>query len=305
MHNVNLNDVNEMKNYKNSQWIKQCEDAFAKQIGDVTDDICKNKNIRIIRLYGPSCSGKTTTARLLTSNFKRHGKRVHVISIDDFYYNRDKLRAISKAKGLSEIDYDSPDTIDCEELSEFIREIFNEDEVRSPIFDFKTGMRSGYKTIKIDDRDIFIFEGIQAVYPEVIAMFEKYESTSIYISPQREVLAGGACFEANEIRFMRRLVRDNNFRGSTPEEIFDQWDGVRSNEEINIFPYVHESKYKINSSMPYEIGILKPYLDKLLGVIDKENPHYSVAMRILERIELVEPIPSKLILNGYLYKEFV
>lgn len=305
MHNVNLNDVNEIKDYKNSQWIKQCEDAFAKQICNVTDDICKNKNIRIIRLYGPSCSGKTTTARLLTSNFRRYGKRVQVISIDDFYYDRDKLKEISEAKGLTDIDYDSPDTIDCEELKEFIREIFNEDEVRSPIFDFKTGMRSGYKTMKIDDNDIFIFEGIQAVYPNVIAMFEQYESTSIYISPQKSVLAGGACFDANEIRFMRRLVRDVNFRGSTTEDIFEQWDSVRSNEEINIFPYVHESKYKINSSMPYEVGILKPYLDKLLAKVDKENPHYDIAMRILERIKLVEPIPSKLILDGYLYKEFV
>ena len=305
MHNVNLNDVNEIKDYKNSQWIKQCEDAFAKQICDVTDDICKNKNIRIIRLYGPSCSGKTTTARLLTSNFRRYGKRVQVISIDDFYYDRDKLKEISEAKGLTDIDYDSPDTIDCEELKEFIREIFNEDEVRSPIFDFKTGMRSGYKTMKIDDNDIFIFEGIQAVYPNVIAMFEQYESTSIYISPQKAVLAGGACFDANEIRFMRRLVRDVNFRGSTTEDIFEQWDSVRSNEEINIFPYVHESKYKINSSMPYEVGILKPYFDKLLAKVDKGNPHYDIAMRILDRIKLVEPIPSKLILDGYLYKEFV
>lgn len=305
MQNINLNDVNATKDYKNSQWIKQCEEAFAKQIGDVTDDICKNKNIRVVRLYGPSCSGKTTTARLLTSNFRRYGKRAHVISIDDFYFDRDKLKEISEKKGLSDIDYDSPDTIDCDELAEFIREIFNEDEVRCPIFDFKTGKRSGYKAIKIDENDIFIFEGIQAVYPVVIAMFEKYESTSIYIAPQKEVLAGGICFDANEIRLMRRLVRDYNFRGTAPEATFGQWDSVRSNEEINIFPYVHESKYRINSSMPYEIGILKPYLDKLLSEFDSKDSHYDVARYIVERIKLVEEIPSRLILNGYLYKEFV
>ena len=213
-------NVNELKDYKNSQWIKQCEDSFAKRIAEITDDICKKGDIRVVRLFGPSCSGKTTTARLLISNFKRHGKRAHVISIDDFYYNRDKLREISEKKGLSEIDYDSPDTIDCKELEAFIEEIFNDDKVSCPIFDFKTGMRSGYKTINIDEDDIFIFEGIQAVYPIVVNMFSGRKTSSIYIAPQREILAGGVCFEANEVRLMRRLVRDHNFRNTTPEITF-------------------------------------------------------------------------------------
>lgn len=298
-------NVNELRDYKNSQWIKQCEDSFAKQISKITDDICNRGNIRVVRLFGPSCSGKTTTARLLISNFKRYGKRAHVVSIDDFFYDRDKIKEISEKKGLSEIDYDSPDTIDCDELEIFVKEIFNDDKVRCPVFDFKTGMRAGYKTMNIDDDDIFIFEGIQAVYPRVVAMFAKYETASIYIVPQREVLAGGVCFEANEIRLMRRLVRDYNFRNTAPEVTFDNWDGVRDNEEKNIFPYVEGTEYKVNSSMPYEVGILKPYLQALLRDFDKDDPHYETARYILERIERVEAIPARLILDGYLYKEFV
>ena len=302
---MDLKNKTEMKDYKNSQWIKQCEDSFAKQIYEITESIQKKGNIRVVRLYGPSCSGKTTTARLLISYFRRYGKRAHVISIDDFYYDRDYLHQLSKEKGLDGIDYDSPDTIDCAELEAFVLEIFNDNEVRCPIFDFKTGTRSGYKTMKIDENDIFIFEGIQAVYPVVVNMFAKYDTASIYIAPQREILAGGICFEANEVRLMRRLVRDYNFRGTDPETTFDHWDNVRANEEINIFPYVGESEYKVNSSMPYEVGILKPYLVKLLTDFDKKNPHYGIAKYILERISLVEEIPSNLILEGYLYKEFV
>lgn len=302
---MDIKNKAEMQDYKNSQWIKQCEDSFAKQIYDITESIVKKGNIRVIRLFGPSCSGKTTTARLLISYFRRHGKRAHVISIDDFYYNRDYLKKLSVDKGLSDIDYDSPDTIDCKELESFVKAIFNEDKVSCPIFDFKTGERSGYKTMEIDDNDIFIFEGIQAVYPVVVSLFERYDSTSIYIVPQTKIMAGGFCFEPNEIRLMRRLVRDYNFRGTIPADTFSLWDSVRDNEEKNIFPYVDASEYKVNSTMPYEVGILKPYLEKILSDFDSDDMHYKVAQYILERVALVEGISDKLILKGYLYKEFV
>ena len=294
-----------MKDYKNSQWIKNCEESFAKQIYDITEDICKKRNVRVIRLFGPSCSGKTTTARHLISFFKRFGKRAHVISIDDFFYDREYLKELSEKKGLSDIDYDSPDTIDCDELGKFVEEIFCDDKVICPIFDFKTGMRSGYKTMNIDEDDIFIFEGIQAVYPRVVDMFKNHDSASIYILPQSDILAGGVCFESNEIRLMRRLVRDYNFRNTTPDCTFANWDSVRDNEEKNIFPYVGDSDYVVNSSMPYEIGVLKPYLVALLSDFDEGDPHYLVAKNIIDRVAKAEAIPSDLILDGYLYREFV
>ena len=294
-----------MKDYKNSQWIKSCEESFAKQIYDITESIAKKQSIRVIRLFGPSCSGKTTTARHLISFFKKFGKRAHVISIDDFFYDREYLRELSIKKGLTEIDYDSPDTIDCEELGIFVEEIFSDNKVVCPVFDFKIGRRAGYKTMEIDEDDIFIFEGIQAVYPRVVEMFEKHDSASIYILPQRDILAGGECFESNEIRLMRRLVRDYNFRNTQPDVTFSNWDSVRDNEEKNIFPYVGDVDYVVNSSMPYEIGVLKPYLVALLSDFSVEDSHYKTARTILERVSRIESIPSKLILDGYLYKEFV
>lgn len=295
----------DVREYKDSQWIKSCEEAFAKSIFDIAEDIYTNRRVRVIRLFGPSCSGKTTTARHIISCFKRFGKRAHVISIDDFFYNRETLAEMSREKGLASIDYDSPDTIDCEELESFIKQIFNETTVRCPRFDFKSGMRAGYRTMTVDDDDIFIFEGIQAVYPNVVEMFGRYPTASVYIFPQKDVLSGGACFEPNEIRLMRRLVRDYNFRATDPATTFSNWDGVRDNEEKNIFPFVKNTDYTVNSSMPYEIGVLKPFLEKLLSEFDSEDAHFSIASHILERITLVEPISDKLILDGYLYKEFV
>ncbi len=297
--------LNEEKKRKNEEWIKQCEDSFAQRFYDIARDICEKRHLRIVRLFGPTCSGKTTAAQILISLFKKHGKKAHVISIDDFFYGREALLQRSREKGLKGIDYDSPDTIDCEALRRFAEEIFNSEEVHCPVFDFKEGRRTGYRTYTIDDDDIFIFEGIQANYPNVISMLSEHGSASIYIAPQEAVTAGGETFSPNELRFMRRLVRDYHFRGSSPEFTFMLWESVRANEEKNIFPYIDGTDYTVSSSMPYEIGVLKPYLCDIIGKMDKNDPHYGIAEEILRRVSGVEEIPSELILEGMLYCEFV
>ena len=295
-------DKNKMTN---EEWIRLCEDNFAKCFFDIAEDISKKRNLRIIRLFGPTCSGKTTAAQILISLFEGFGKKAHVISIDDFFYDRESLLEISRSKGFEGIDYDSPDTIDCEALKKVIEEIFEQTEVHCPIFDFKAGKCTGYRTYSIDENDIFIFEGIQANYPNVVSMLSLYGSASIYIAPQKELIADGKIFLPNELRFMRRLVRDFHFRGSSPEFTFMLWKSVRENEEKNIFPYVKGIDYTVNSSMPYEVGILKPYLENIIGHMDKNDANYPQALLILEKISGVDEISSELIKDGMLYREFV
>lgn len=295
--------ANERK-IQNSEWIKACEDSFSKRFYSIAEDIYKKRGLRIIRLFGPTCSGKTTAAEILISLFKQFGKRAHVVSIDDFFYSREELLELSREKGIEGIDYDSPDTIDLEALRTFTEEIFNSTEVHCPIFDFKEGRCVGYRTLSIDENDIFIFEGIQANYPDVISILSEHGSASIYIAPLSSVRAGTEVFEPNELRLMRRLVRDYYFRGSNPEFTFMLWESVRANEEKNIFPYV-KSDYSVDSAMEYEIGILKPYLRNILGAMDKNDGHYAKALEIINRISDVEEISSELILDGMLYREFV
>lgn len=290
---------------KQAEWIRQCEQSFAKKFFDIAEDICKRRGLRVVRLFGPTCSGKTTAAEILISLFADLGKRAHVISIDDFFYDRETLLEMTRDKGLKRLDYDSPDTIDCKELSDFVEEIFTADEVHCPIFDFTEGRRTGHRSIKIDDDDIFIFEGIQANYPNVIPMLSEHGSASVYIVPRDSVSAGGQVFEPNELRLMRRIVRDYHSRGSSPEFTMLLWESVRENEEKNIFPYVGEPDYTVSSSMDYEIGVLKPFLRDIIGRMDKNDKHYPDAVRILERIEGVEEIPAELIREGMLYCEFV
>lgn len=293
------------KNLKNAEWIKSCEDEFAHRFYSIAEDICQRRALRIVRLFGPTCSGKTTAAEILISLFGSFGKKAHVVSIDDFFYSREELLERSREKGIEGIDYDSPDTIDLELLGKFTEEIFESSTVHCPIFDFKEGKSVGYREMSIDENDIFIFEGIQANYPNVIEILSSHGSASIYIAPQRAVCAGGETFEPNELRLMRRLVRDYHFRGSKPEFTLMLWESVRANEEKNIFPYVQNSDYTVDSAMEYEIGVLKPYLRDIVDGMDKNDGRYHIAHGIMQKISCVDEISSELIVDGMLYCEFV
>ena len=138
-----------------------------------------------------------------------------------------------------------------------------------------------------------------------IELFEPYGFISVYICPQSSVETGGKIFVPNELRLMRRIVRDYNFRNADAEFTMHLWESVRQNEEKNIFPYADACVYKIDSSKPYEIGVLKPYLEKILGVIPPDSPYYKASRQILEKISDIQPISSDLIGEDSLYKEFV
>ena len=293
------------KDVKNLKWIQACEAAFAASLEKVAKELFEKENLHMVLLTGPTCAGKTTTANLLEKYFSGRGRRILPISIDDFYYDHDRLEQISKSKGLEDIDYESIDTIDFEALRAFTEEIVHSDEVHSPIFDFRKACRTGYREIKIQKGDLFLFEGIQVLYPEIMNLFAPYGVASIYIAPRRNLLTENASFSPNEIRLMRRIVRDADFRDTPPEKTFDIWEGVRRNEELNIFPYAHTCDYHIDSAMDYELGVLAPHLNELLKTVPQDSPFYSDAKAILVKLDGIEPISDELIQPGMLYKEFV
>ena len=132
-------------------------------MSSLTEQVCGEKNLKVITLSGPTCSGKTTASKKLVEAFAKHSKRINIISIDDFYYDKDLLYELSKRKGMDKVDYDSVDTIDLNSLRCVVEEIFDDEpgDVHVPVFDFVEGRRIGYKTLECTDDDIFVFEGIQ------------------------------------------------------------------------------------------------------------------------------------------------
>lgn len=288
-------------------WIAECDRRLSAELCTIAEEISRDENIKLIRLIGPTCSGKTTAANMLKERFLACGKHLHIVSIDDFYYDTDILKEMSVRNGKGKIDYDSPETIDIEALEKFVTDIFANDISYCPVFDFNLGKRSGIREMRCGEEDIFLFEGIQVLYPTVSEIFARvgHPSVEVYIAPQSSLEIGGNVFEPNEIRLMRRIVRDRKFRRTEADFTFQLWHAVRENEEKNIFPYVDDCKYSIDSTMPYEIGILKPHLKSALDALPKDSEYRDEADRIMRKIERVLPLSDSLIPKGSLYREFV
>lgn len=292
-------------NQSPKQWVDACEEAFRKRLSLVAKKIFEVDHLKIICLTGPTCSGKTTVANLLIQLIEQHAVRAHLISIDDFFYDKEVLHQRKNPNGTDTVDYESVHTLDLDTLSRFVNELAKTEVCHCPHFDFRLGKRTGYREIRCGAEDIFIFEGIQVLYPEIQALLSAYPSIGIYIEPKSVIIDKEEVFQPNEIRFLRRIVRDFNFRGTCPEETMNMWDNVRQNEETNIFPFAHQCELQIDSTMPYEIGILKPYLQKLLPTISKESKFRDTADRILKQLEKIEPLSDELLPEDSLYKEFV
>ena len=290
-------------------FVQECERSFFERLDCVSGDISENKRINIIGLTGPTCSGKTTMANILINKLNGVGKRVHVISLDDFFHDREKLDLMNKD---GEIDYDSPSTIDTGLLADCAEKILRGDRVVLPKYDFLTGKRVEGDVIDADDNDMFIFEGIQVLYPEVSSLFKNSDSyKSIYICPRSEIYVNDKLFLPNHIRFLRRLVRDYNFRGASADFTIYLWESVRRNEDKYIMPNADSCDYIIDSTLGYDINMLKPYLERILALPHSkrgnisEREYRSIADAILEEIEGVEPMSRKYLYENSLYREFI
>ncbi len=287
------------------QLVMSCDNDLEARMEDVARRVASAPNLKFIGLTGPTCSGKTTAAHKLTQILEESGKEVHVVSIDDFYYDTSYLHARVANDPNVEIDFDSEDTIDVDLLREKTESLLSCKATQMPKFDFHTGKRTEGELLIPKENDVFLFEGIQILYPKVRALLEGERYTSIYICPLSAIEVGGERFEPNDIRLMRRLVRDAIYRSSKVAFSLKLWQSVRKNEELNIFPYAHTCDEYLDSAMAYEIGMLKPYLEELLRSYPSDGPYIETAREILKKTESIDAIASSYITQNSLYKEFI
>ncbi len=287
------------------EFVRNADLRMEKQLEQVASRLLQAPEIRILGLTGPSCSGKTTAAAKLNEIFSKNGHRVHIISLDDFYYDKWALNEWAEKDPLVKIDYDSEKTIDTQRLALEAERLMLGKEAEIPRFNFRTGQREGITRIEPRAGDLFLFEGIQVLYPKVRSCLEKGGYRSIYIAPQSELILNERRFEPNELRLMRRIVRDFLFRAATPEFTVYLWESVRENEEKNIFPYVRECSVSIDSTLPYEIGMLRPYLERILCTAPKEEATLRIFQSILQKTQDVQPLSPKYLTEKSLYKEFI
>lgn len=287
------------------QFVRDCDAALERQIEEAISYIESVPDLRLLGLTGPTCSGKTTAAGKITRHLSALGLHLHVISLDDFYYDKEYLHRRAANADL-EIDYDSEKTIDIALLKEQAERLFEGKETVLPRFDFHTGNREIGERIVPTPRDVFLFEGIQVLYSNVNETLNRDGTFPvIYIAPQSSISVGGEVFEANELRLYRRLVRDFRHRSTSPEFTLFLWQSVRENEEKNIFPNVFRCSASIDSTMPCEVGLLKPYLEQILQTIPVDNAYFERAQGILKKISAVQPVRAEYMTEKSLYKEFI
>jgi len=210
-----------------------------------------------------------------------------------------------RSENADEIDFDSIDALDFDEFKRCVDDIFDDKNVRIPKFDFISGKRAGYTEFDPDLSDIYIFEGIQAIYPEITPLLNRGEGKSVYICAESGIRIDNIEFSPIEIRLMRRIVRDNNFRGASPEYTMFLWESVRRNEDKNIYPNVGNCDIRIDSTMPYEINLLVPFLVPLLESVPQNSKYRKTADDLLLKLKGIESIPQTLIPDNSLYYEFI
>lgn len=283
-------------------FVNECESRYLADVKAACD--LSLEGGRIITLCGPTCSGKTTTARILDDEFKKAGKELHSISIDDFYFDKEVLEKRSFEKG-EQLDYDSPTTIDLELFERVIEDIEDGGKVTLPKFDFSLGKRVGMEEIYVRDEDVFLFEGIQAVYPELTRLLNGHDYTSLFISVEDGLNYGGTGFSPRELRFMRRIVRDARTRGASAQFTFSLWKGVVANEDKNIYPNLEGIDFSINSTMAYEASVIKPFVMPLLFGISTDSKYKKDANDIIAKLENIPMIDSKFVPDESVFREFI
>lgn len=280
------------------EYIENCENRFKEEFTACTESLMMQEGLRFIMLSGPTCSGKTTLARMLTEALENAGHKVGFVSIDDFYFNRAELKKRDK------LDFESVSAIDLKLLSKCVASLHRYKPTKLPVYDFNTGERRGTRLYQTAPGDITVFEGIQAVYPEITSLFDKSETRSIYISVSDNACLNDEKIPGRTVRLLRRILRDYIKRSTSPDFSLKLWKSVCENEDKSINPYKDVCDYKIDSLLGYDFGVLKEPVTKLLQSV-REKDNISLANSLIALLDKVQPIPEELVPSWSLFNEFI
>ena len=305
LHVTTINDLNYIvRNHWENHLIQISEALHEKKYASVADMIAQRRDkVRMVLLAGPSSSGKTTSCRRLAVQLAVLGFDVKQLSLDDYFLPREK----TPRQPNGDYDFEAIEALDIPLLNEQLQQMFDGKEVKIPTYDFKKGEPyfSG-KTIKLKKESILIVEGIHALNPKLTADIEEELKFKIYVSALTQIaLDNQNIIRSNDNRLLRRIVRDNNFRGYSAHATLQRWPSVRAGEHKHIFPYQENADVMFNSALLYELGILRPFAEPLLKMVPQSAEEYAEAERLLSMLELIEPIQTKFIPPTSILREFL
>ncbi|CZQ88800.1 uridine kinase family protein [Trichococcus collinsii] len=308
MDNINIEQVQDVNDYIRSgrtmKLVSIAEALHEKEISIIADAILQHRRaLRLLLVSGPSSSGKTSFTQRLSTQLEVNGLKPIALSLDHYFVDREHTPRDADGK----YDFDSMEALDLPLLTQQIAQLIAGERVSVPQFDFITGQRMAeYKPMQVGPSEILIIEGIHALNPELVTSINRNLIYKIYISA-----LGGLNIDlmsrvpTSEIRLLRRLVRDDKYRGVTPENTIHQWDSVRRGEYQNIFKFQEEADVMFNSSMIYEMNALRPFAETALQKIPADSPYYDTRERLLNLLSFFEPLDvSKVPFNSIL-REFI
>ena len=274
-----------------------------RKIGEIARDIVDRGGVKFVMIAGPSSSGKTSFSHRLSIQLKTLGKMPHPIGLDDYFVNRE----FTPRDENGDYNFECLEAIDVKQFNEDMCRLLAGERVELPSFNFKTGKREYKGNFKqLGPDDILVIEGIHGLNEKTSYALPEESKYKIYISALTNINID----EHNRIpttdgRLLRRMVRDARTRGADARRTIGMWGSVRRGEEQNIFPFQEDADAMFNSVLIYELAVLKQFAEPLLFQIDKGEPEYYEAKRLLKFLEYFLGVTSESLPNNSLCREFV
>lgn len=269
----------------------------------IAETIYNNKKLKLILLAGPSSSGKTTTSKKLELFLKGFGLNPIAISIDNYFVDRDETPRLPDGS----YDFESLNSINVELFNKNLKDLLDGKEVTLPVYNFITGKSElSDESIKLGEKEILIVEGLHALNEELTYSIDKKNKYKIYLCPLTVLsLDNHNRIRTTDNRLLRRIVRDNRTRGYSASDTLSSWGKVREGEEKYVFPFQDEADVIFNTSLIYELGVLKTYAEPLLYSVEESDPMYKEAVRLLNLLKNILPISNDYIPVDSIVREFI
>ncbi|WP_073024028.1 nucleoside kinase [Lutispora thermophila] len=305
---MEIENISQLNDYilkgKVNELIWIAEALHEKKLAQIADNIFSSQEKKkLILISGPSSSGKTTFTQRLSIQLRVNGLKTVAISIDDFFKNREDTPKTPEG----EYDFETIEAIDIDLFNEIINKLIAGEEVELPYFNFHTGKREWRgRKLKISEDHILLVEGIHGLNERLTQHIDDNKKYKIYISPLTHLnVDNHNRIPTSDLRLIRRMVRDYQFRSTDALTTIRRWDSVRSGEDKYIYPYQEAADIMFNSSLIYELSILKKTAMPLLEKIDKTMVEYVEAKRLMKFLDYLLPADSKPVPSNSILREFI
>ena len=298
-----LEQINRMAASQPIELIRLIEHSYRKSVELIAGEIAQNvQSCRAVMIAGPSSSGKTTTSKILHEMLLDRGVHAVSVEMDRFYLGEGQAPMMENGK----FDYESIHALNLPKMISCLKELMLTGKSLMPLFDFNARLPTKTKAlVELKENEIAIIEGIHALNPIITDHLPQEALIKIYISVKQGIEGeNGNILTARDLRLIRRLVRDYNFRNCVPERTISMWEDICRGEDVHIDPYKRLSDYTVNSVHIYEPCVFCHTGIPLLNMVKEDGPYFDMAQRLVEGLRSFVPIDAQLVPKNSLLREF-